>query len=225
MANKMVRTGKGNKADDPIILRQVIEVLSMKGYAKTSMTDLTRATGVHRSALHDAFGTREEILRAAIRYCADTEASLAHEPLRVSATGRDAIRLMLEEHIRLRRHRPRYSGCLFTVNAFCIPSDDTALQDFLLERRRTLSDEIRSRFARSVGEGELPEQTNCEALANLCLTVLSGITCRIVDGTPPKLIFRSIEFFVNSLGFARRPSPTESSVKRSGIQARRPRRH
>jgi AcrR family transcriptional regulator len=75
-----------------------MEILSAKGFANTSMADLTSAAGLARSILYKASGTRDEILRAAIRFCADTEASLAHEPLRVSSTGREAILAMFEEN-------------------------------------------------------------------------------------------------------------------------------
>ena len=41
--------------------------------------------------------------RQAIRFCADTEACLAQEPLHVSRTGREAILAMLEGNVRLLR--------------------------------------------------------------------------------------------------------------------------
>jgi AcrR family transcriptional regulator len=204
-----------NAVDRSVVLRKVMEVLSVKGFAKASIADLASAAGVGYGTLHKVFGTRDEILRAAIQFCADTEASLAHEPLRVSPTGREAILSMLEENVRLRRHWPRYCGCLFTFNAFIIPAEDVDLQDFLTERRRSLSKQIRSRLTQSVSEGELPEDTHCEALANLCLTVLTGITFRVLDGTPPGLLFRSIELFVNALGFRPRRSQARSRIMRS----------
>jgi AcrR family transcriptional regulator len=186
----------GNAVNRSVVLRKVMEVLSVKGF------DRTTAVEVDYRTLHKAFGTRDQILRAAIRFCADTEASLAQEPLRVSPTGRDAILSMLEENVRLRRHWPRSCGCLFTFNAFVIPPEDADLQDFLTGRRRALSKQIRSRLVRSVTEGELPHDTNCEVLANLCVTLLSGVTFRVLDGAPPALLFRSLELFVNALGFA-----------------------
>jgi AcrR family transcriptional regulator len=176
-------------------------VLSVKGFAKVSIADLTSTAGVDYRILHKAFGTREEILRAAIRFCADTEAALAHEPLRISTTGKEAILSMLEENVRVRRHWPRDCGCLFTLNAFIVPPEDADLQDFLTEKRRSLSKQIRSRLAQSVSEGELPKGTNCETLANLCFTLLNGLTFRVLDGALPGLLFRFIEMFVNSPGF------------------------
>ena len=208
MANKTETRPRqgGNAVDRSVVLRKVMEVLSVHGFTKASMEDLRSATGVDYGTLRNLFGAREEILRAAIQFCADTEASLAQEPLRVSSTGREAILSMLEENVRLRRHWTRHCGCLFSFNAFVIPPEDADLQDFLNERRRSLSKQIRSRLVRSVDEGELPEQTNCEVLANLCLTLMSGITFRVLDGAPPGLLFRTLEMFVNAIGFAHRPS-------------------
>jgi len=201
----------GNAVDRSVVLRKVMEVLSVKGFAKVSEADLTGAAGLDSGMLHKAFGTRDEILRAAIQFCADMEASLAQETLRVAPTGREAILSMLEENVRLRRHWPRYSGCLFSFNAFVIPPEDGDLQDFLTERRRSLSKQIRLRLVQSVTEEELPEDTSCDVVANLCLTLLSGLTFRVLDGAPPGLLFRSIELFVNALGFAPRGGRPHSS--------------
>jgi AcrR family transcriptional regulator len=201
----------GTALSPSVVLRQVMEVLSLKGFAKASIADLTTAAGVGYVTLRKAFGTRDQILRAAIQFCADTEASLAQEPLRVSPTGREAILSMLQENVRLRRHWPKYCGCLFTINAFVIPPEEADLQNLLTEKRRSLSRQIRSRLARSVTEGELPKDTNSEVLANLCFTLLSGLTVRVLDGASPHLLFRSIELFVNAIGFVpRRRSATSS---------------
>jgi AcrR family transcriptional regulator len=203
-------TRRGNEVDRPVVLRKVMEVLSVKGFAKASMSDLTSAAGLDYGRLHRAFGTRDEILRAAIQFCADNEASLAQEPLRVLSSGKEALLSMLEENVRLRRHWPRYSGCLFTFNAFIVPPEEDDLQDFLGQRRRSLAKQIRSRLALSVSEGDLPDGTDCEALANLCLVVLGGLHLRALDGAPMVLLFRSIEIFVDALGFTqgRRASST-----------------
>jgi AcrR family transcriptional regulator len=210
---------RGDPVDRSAALRKVMEVLSVKGFANTSIADLASAAGVGNDALHKAFGAREEILRAAIRFCADAEASLAHEPLRVSPTGREAILSLLEENVRLRRRWPKYCGCLFTFNAFIVPPEDAGLHEFLTERRRSLSKHIRLRLTQSVSEGELPERTNCEALANLCLTLLSGLMIRALDGTPPGPLFRSVELFVNAVGF----EPRRQLIRRRVPRRSRPR--
>jgi TetR/AcrR family transcriptional repressor of nem operon len=216
----------GTAVDREAVLRKVMDVLSKRGFANASIADLTRATGMSSSMLRRDFGTKDDLFRAAIRACADTEASLAHEPLQVSPTGREAIESMLEENVRLRRHRPKYCGCLFTFNAFVIPPEELELQDLVSERRRSLARHIRLRLVQSVAAGELPGNVNCDLLGDLCFTVLSGLTFRVLEGTPPTALFRSIELFVNALGFAptrrpvrgrRPPSSTVHHKRRRGF--------
>lgn len=224
MANQTeTRPSQGGSAvDRATVLRKVMQILSVKGFAKASIADLTNATGVDKRTLQKAFGARKEILRAAIRFCADIEASLAQEPLRVSPTGREAILAMLEENVRLRRRCPGYCGCLFTFNSLIVPPDETDLQDFLFEKRRSLTKHLRSRLAQSVRQGELPVDANCQALTDLCLTMLGGITFRVSDATPPSLLFRSIELFVNTIGFSTHRDTEKQRVVRRSTH-RRPR--
>jgi AcrR family transcriptional regulator len=188
-----------------------MRLLVVKGFADTSMTDLTKAAGMNQRRLYKAFGTKDEIVSAAIRFCAESEACLAHEPLRTSHSGKEAISCMLEENVRLCGRWPRVRGCLFALNAFIIPTQDGSLQEFLSDRRRSLEKRVHDRVTQSVIEGELPEDTKVDAVANLCLAVLGGLTFRVIDGTPKGLLFRSIELFVNGLGF----SPQKSRVRRT----------
>jgi AcrR family transcriptional regulator len=223
MTDKIERVSRqgGTAVDRPLVLRKVMEVLSVKGFVKASMLDLTRAVGLGRSVLHRAFGQRDEILRAAIHFCADAEGSLAHEPLRASSTGREAILAMLEENVRLHRYWPRNCDCLFIRNSFVVPPEDFALEEYLSEKRRSVAKQIRARIMQSVAEGELPRNTNCEALANLCFTILSGLNVRIWDGAPPAALFQSIELFVNGLGFRqRRARPRMMGLRSRGGRTR-----
>jgi AcrR family transcriptional regulator len=74
MANKTETRPRqdADAVDRSAALRNVMEVLAAKGFAKASIADLKSAVGPGYGALHKAFGTRDGILRAAIRFCAGT---------------------------------------------------------------------------------------------------------------------------------------------------------
>ena len=187
MANKTeTRPRQGADAvDRSAVLRKVMEVLSAKGFAKASIADLKSAVGPAYGALHKAFGTRDEILRAA-------------DPV-LRRQRRHAWPRSLCVY-RRRAEKPfwrcwkRMCGYAGTGRDTVAASSRSTLLSFLqtrpncrtylTEKRHSLSKHIRARFARSVREGELPEGANCEALANLCLTLLSGLTFRVLDGAP-----------------------------------------
>lgn len=197
-----IHSQKGPKTlDRRAALRNIMELFWLRGFADTSIADLTKTTGMNHGALYTAFGTKGDIFHSAVEFYADAEATLAYEPLHTSSNGREAIRSMLEENVRLCRRWPNSCSCLFTLNALIMPSKDNELQDFLRERRRLIAKQVRTRLTKSVAEGELPEGANVEALANLCITVLSGLSFRVMDGVSMRLLFRSIEIFVEILGF------------------------
>ena len=200
------------------VLRNVMRLVSAKGFSDTSVAEIAKAAGMKQSSLYKAFGGKDEVVDAAIRFSAETEAALAQEPLRTSRTGREAISCMLEENTRLCGRWPNVCGCLFTLNAYIVPATDASLQDFLSEQRRSLGKHVRARLVQSVAEGELPEDTDIDGAANLCLAVLGGLTYRVIDGAPKALLFRSIELFVNALGFSPRASEVlRASKSRSNL--------
>src|SRR5580704_10436319 len=66
MANKTETRPRqgGDNLDRPVVLRKVMEVLSVKGFNKASIANLTSATGLGFGVLRKTFGTKDEILRA-----------------------------------------------------------------------------------------------------------------------------------------------------------------
>jgi AcrR family transcriptional regulator len=71
-----------------------MKVLSVKGCAKASIADRTRTAGIGYDTVYKEFGTKDDMLRAAMQCCAAIEASRAHEPLGTLTTGRAAIGAM-----------------------------------------------------------------------------------------------------------------------------------
>ena len=200
--------------DRTAVLRRVMQVLSVKGFAKTSIVDLTNTAGVDYRTLHKTFGTRKDILRAAIRFCVETEASLAQEPLRVSPTGEKRFWRCSKRTYGCAGIGRGDCGCLFMFNGLIVPPDEPDLQDYVFEKRRSLSKHISARLARSEREGELSGDASCQALTDLCLAVLGGITFCVLDSTPPSLLFRSIAHFVDMLGFTGRRRPRAPKARK-----------
>jgi TetR/AcrR family transcriptional repressor of nem operon len=86
----------------------LLGVFWSRGYARTSIEELCDATGLLRGSLYAAYGSKEDMFRAATtRYVADLGAALATEK-----TGLDAVQHVLDTVVRLTvRDRDR-RGCL-----------------------------------------------------------------------------------------------------------------
>lgn len=72
LLNAQETTMRNAEFDRQVVLRAAMRAFMMKGYAKTSMADLTKATGLHPGSIYCAFENKKGLLLAAIgQYHAD----------------------------------------------------------------------------------------------------------------------------------------------------------
>ena len=121
----------------------LLDAFWLHGYARTSVPNLTEATGLLPGSLYAAFGSKEEMFRIAVtRYVETIRRAVSSD-----ARGVPAIAHVLDTVVRLTAKDPDRRGCLI-LNA--IPESTTlsaetrkALQAGLDEMRRLLRDHLR----------------------------------------------------------------------------------
>src|ERR1700692_4589433 len=87
--------GRPRKFSREGVLQKALPVFWKYGFARTTLPDLERATGVNKSGLYSEFASKEELFLACLRYYLETRkggAFLSTEPL-----GWDNIQKFLEE--------------------------------------------------------------------------------------------------------------------------------
>ena len=85
----------------------LLDVFWTRGYARSSIEELTQATGLLRGSLYAAYGSKEDMFRAAIRrYAVDLAAAIATEK-----TGLDGAQHVLDTVVRLTVRDPDRRGC------------------------------------------------------------------------------------------------------------------
>ncbi len=86
----------------------LLSVFLARGYARASLDELCDATGLLRGSLYAAYGSKEDMFRAAVRrYVADLAAELATDK-----TGLDAIEHALHTVVRLTVRDAERRGCV-----------------------------------------------------------------------------------------------------------------
>jgi AcrR family transcriptional regulator len=147
------------------VLRKALPVFWKQGFARASLPDLERATGVNKSGLYAEFENKEKLYLECLRYYLngrDGADLLAGEPL-----GWDNIQRFLEEGpSRLRGQR----GC-FAVSSMreleCLPRE---VRNVILEGRQTLR-ELMMRNVRA----EKPKM-DADAVCDLISVFFSGLS-------------------------------------------------
>lgn len=84
-------TGRPRGFDSDVVLDEVVELFWHNGYRATTTRQLEVRLGLSQSSIYNAFGSKAQLLAAALdRYEARTDEALL-QPLEASAAGLDAI--------------------------------------------------------------------------------------------------------------------------------------
>ena len=106
--------GRPRKFDERAVRQMIMETFWQKGYAATSLDDLSKATGLVRPSLYAAFGNKEAMfLRAMDDFVIRVQGGLARQIPR-DATPEEALRAVYMAMLAIYRGEPleQARGCL-----------------------------------------------------------------------------------------------------------------
>lgn len=157
-----------------------------KGYEGASLSDLTRAMGIHRPSLYAAFGNKEALFRKALdRYGERTRFERALE----EATARAVAEVLLRSAAEIQTDRGGARGCLM-VKAALSSGAGGAIRNDVCSRRAALEAKLRRRFERARREGDLPPRASPADLARFLLTVIGGMAVQAAAGASRRSLRR-----------------------------------
>ncbi|WP_299495821.1 TetR/AcrR family transcriptional regulator [uncultured Shewanella sp.] len=161
--------------DRETVLRAAMLAFMHKGYAKTSMQDLTQVTGLHPGSLYCAFNNKRGILLAAIaQYQSDKAAefesffSNQSSPVTQLKTYLDSIVL---ECISCEVSK----ACLLTKSLSEMAEEDDELQRVISHNLTHWEEGIANKFAQAIDTGHLSSKRDAEALARYFVMGIYGL--------------------------------------------------
>ncbi len=118
-------TGRPRKFDSEVVLEAALQVFWRHGYTATSLDDLTAAMGLSRSSFYGAFGSKHDVLLAAVERYVDRiftsfQAIAAAEPDALAA-----VRAIVDAAA---NPRPGEQGCLLVNSIAELAPDDEAVR-------------------------------------------------------------------------------------------------
>ncbi|QBS40147.1 TetR/AcrR family transcriptional regulator [Nocardia sp. CS682] len=189
----MADRGRPRAFDRTEVLRRAMEVFWEHGYEGSSMSDLTSAMGINSPSLYAAFGGKEALFREAVGLYGQTDGGYTDRALREEPTARAAIDAMLRDNAIAYTVEDKPHGCMVVLAGSTYTTRSESIRDFLIEKRRETTEEIRRRMDHGVAEGDLPADTNTPALAHFYATVLYGLSIQARDGASLAELTQSID--------------------------------
>ncbi|MFC5828095.1 TetR family transcriptional regulator [Nonomuraea insulae] len=150
------------------LLRAAADVFGERGYDGTRVADIAAAAGVSNGALYAHFGSKADLLVAALR--AHGRRMLA--TLLATDPDRSATELLLALGRRLSRRRDAEGYLIVEALVAARRDEDVAgpMRDYMGERAEWIADLVRA----AQGDRELDTGLSADALAHFCLLLAMG---------------------------------------------------
>ncbi|WP_330256734.1 TetR/AcrR family transcriptional regulator [Nocardia sp. NBC_00565] len=189
----MAERGRPRAFDREVALRRAMKVFWEHGYEGSSLSDLTSAMGINSPSLYAAFGGKEALFRAAVGLYGQTDGNYTARALREEPTARASIEAMLRDNAIAYTADDKPHGCMVVLAGSTYTTRSETIRDFLIEKRRETTEDIRERLNRGVAEGDLPPDADTAALAGFYTTILYGLSIRARDGASHAELTQSID--------------------------------
>ncbi len=155
-----------------------------RGFAATSISDLTAAMGIGSPSLYAAFGSKEALYAEALRHYAEQYEAMAWANFAAAPTARTAVEALLMDSAAALTGfcgREEPLGCMVTLSA--AGSEGHAELGELVRTARAIGlKAVRERLDRAVAEGDLDASVDVPGLARFVMTVQNGMSLQARDG-------------------------------------------
>jgi AcrR family transcriptional regulator len=178
-ASEPKRRGRPRAYEPEIALGKALDLFRRQGFAATSLDDLSEATGMNRPSLYGAFGDKRELyIKSYQRYREEARASMV-EIFRQEMPVRQRLERIYAAALNIYlsgETGPR--GCFTVVTAASEAVGDPEIRAMVLEGLSELDKAFASCFRRAKETGELSENADPAALAQLASATVHTIAIR-----------------------------------------------
>ncbi|MFG0267263.1 MAG: TetR/AcrR family transcriptional regulator [Rhodopirellula sp. JB055] len=157
------------------VVEQSMQVFWEKGYAATSISDITHATGVQRSSLYNAFeGKHELFIESLLRYDQSTRRKLLNR-LNDSDDPKNAILSFFDWVLKDSQNDSIKRGCFLVNTALDYEQHDEQVQKTVAAAFKEIASFFQTSIQRGQDQGSIPASVNPRSTAKALVALLVGI--------------------------------------------------
>lgn len=184
------------------IIEQTAPIFNKKGYAGTSLNDITQATGLTKGSIYGNFGGKDEVALAVFDYNLKKVTNIFEAEMSTCTTAREKLMVYVKVYSEFQNFAFPAGGCPMQNTA--IEADDThpQLKKKALTAVLNWKKAITGIIEQGIKTREIGKEVNAEQVALTIIATIEGMTmiANLTGKTSyRKLIIQSIEKMVNDL--------------------------
>jgi AcrR family transcriptional regulator len=190
--------GRPRSFDEDQAIDAAMRVFWEKSFEGTTMTDLTDATGLSRSSIRAAFGSKEGLFLKAVKRYQSEQMRYIPKAL-AQPTLRRAIEALFRGMVNFISIPGNPKGCLSIHGALACGTDGELVTQVMAKWRRSNENLIKERIQQAQREGELGRDVNAADYARYIATIMIGIGIQAVNGTGRTELTRMVDMTLRFL--------------------------
>lgn len=167
--------GRPREFDRAAALNAAMEVFWRKGYMQTTLGDLCAAMGIKAPSFYCAFGTRAELFLETVEHYKNTYWNRALERLAAEKDIFAALENFIDDAVRIYTRPGLPRGCFIGVSTVGLSAEETRIRESLAASDRETQALFRTRLAEAVRAGQLPPESDLQALTGALFAFFKGI--------------------------------------------------
>ncbi|MED2749296.1 TetR/AcrR family transcriptional regulator [Bacillus thuringiensis] len=183
--------------DEEKALDAAMQLFWEKGYAATSLSDLTAKMEIQKPSLYSAFGDKEGLFEAALRRYTNLHAARIRTKLQNEQSVKEEIRMFFENMVEEEYKKEFSKGC-FCINTMVeLAPHNEKFEVLTREHQMYLAVIFQELIMKGIRSGELQSDLNAKALAQTLVTSLIGLTVLMKSRPERSVIDNSVSIIVS----------------------------
>jgi TetR/AcrR family transcriptional regulator, transcriptional repressor for nem operon len=184
------------------IIEQTAPIFNRKGYAGTSLNDITAATGLTKGSIYGNFGSKDEVALAVFDYNLKKVTDIFEAEKSACTTGKEKLMMYVKVYSDFQHFPFPPGGCPMQNTA--VEADDThpELRKKALNAILSWKKEITKIIDQAIKDQEITQPVNAEQFALTMIATIEGMT--MIAGLTGKAehrktIIQSVEKMISAL--------------------------
>jgi AcrR family transcriptional regulator len=185
--------GRPKNFDRPVALQQAMKLFWERGYEGASFDDLTAAMGISPSSFYNTFGSKGRLYQEATEAYITAAGKWFAGELNADTDTKTAFHRLLTAAAREFTRNDLPAGCMISLACTQVPPALTCLRDTMVGYRGAAQSAMAARIQRGIDEGDVPKDTDVEALAAFYSALSRGLAVQARDGASRERLQEIVE--------------------------------
>jgi AcrR family transcriptional regulator len=185
--------GRPKNFDRSVALQQAMKLFWERGYEGSSFDDLTAAMGISASSFCNSFGSKEHLYQEASEAYMAAATRWFTSELDAATDTRTAFHRLLTAAAREFTRTDLPTGCMISLACTQVPPALTGLRDTMVGYRGAAQSAMAVRIQRGIDAGDVPKDTDVQALAAFYSSLSRGMAAQARDGASRERLQEIVE--------------------------------